>query len=64
MYSMYIKNRVMKFAENDDLKEDLNNVLKKHGVGVDEAMIVLDELFYDRYHGDKNTYHYTKGNAE
>lgn len=61
---MYIKNRVMKFTDNDILKEDLNNVLKKHGVGADEAMIVLDEIFYDRYNGDKTTHHFTKGNSE
>jgi len=43
----------MKLKENDNLKADLNAVLKKHGIGADEAMIVLDEIFYDRYNGNK-----------
>ena len=44
----------MKLKEKDEFKSDLNAVLKKHGIGVDEAMIVLDEIFYDRYNGNKS----------
>ena len=54
MYSVYIRDRVMKLKENDLLKNDLNAVLKKHGIGVDEAMMVLDEIFYDKYNGHKS----------
>jgi len=64
MYSIYIRDRVMKLKENDNLKADLNAVLKKHGIGADEAMIVLDEIFYDRYNGNKCMNYLAKVNSK
>jgi len=59
------------------LKDDLHGILKKHNLGFDEAIQILDEMFYDNYNSAGRTIaytgspvsyykteHYTKGNSE
>ena len=47
-----------------NFKTDLYGVLRKHGMGIDEAIAALDDLFYDIYNTGSTTRHITTGNSE
>jgi len=51
-------NDVMQF------KSDLYDVLRKHGMGIDEAVEALDDLFYDIYNSGRSTRYTTTSNSE
>ena len=67
----------MEYPQDNKIKTELYNVLKKYNLGFEEAIEVLDEMFYENYNsaGRKIAYtgspvsysktvHYTKGNSE
>jgi len=33
----------------DKIKEDFYLLLKKHSINIDEALVILDEIFYEKY---------------
>jgi hypothetical protein len=45
-------------------KSDLYDVLRKHGMGIDEAMEALDDLFYDIYNSGRSVRYTTTSNSE
>lgn len=49
----------MKFNTSSQIKNELHNVLKKHSLGFDEAIEILDEMFYENYNSAGRTIAYT-----
>jgi hypothetical protein len=45
-------------------KADLYEVLRKHGMSIDEAVVALDDLFYDIYNSGRSARYTTTSNSE